>query len=148
MPEKIQTSLKNAISEVFETMFFLLPSALEEDDDSINEVEKKISVKIESSGSLSFYLWLTFSELMLRIIASSLFDREQAEFDDQELKDLACEAANMIGGAFLNHVDPDRQDKLSLPEILENTDQCGTPTFKCQLGVDGEAMIACMRYQE
>ena len=148
MPEKIETSLKNAISEVFETMFFLFPSLVEDDDDSANEDVERINVKIESSGRLNFCLWLTFSEAMLRIIAASLFGREKNEFEDQELKDLAREAANMVGGAFLNLADPDRQDKLSLPEIFEDSDQFGSPNVKYHFGVDGESMIACMRYQE
>ena len=146
MSEKIETSLMKAIFEVFETMFFLCPDDEAVTDSSADEGDEKICVKIDSSGKLNISLWLIFSETLLRIIAPSLFDRAREDFEEKELMDLACEAANMIGGALLNFIDPERQDILNLPQIMEGDASYDTANLVQQYDIDDEKLRVYMRY--
>ena len=63
----------------------------------------------------------------------------------QEL-DLACEAANMIGGAVLNFIDPERQDILNLPQIMEGDDSYNAANLVQQYDIDDEKFRVYMRY--
>ncbi len=148
MSEKTKTNLKDAIFEVMETMFFLCPSVMDSEESPAWDLMNKIGVKIESTGNLNFKLWLMFTEELLRIIASSLFSREPNEFEKEELLDLAREAANMIGGAYLNVADPTRTDSLSLPEILDDIGAFEETEVKYYLEVEEEPMIAFMQIKD
>jgi len=146
MSEKIETSLMKAIFEVFETMFFLCPDDEPVTDSYDDEGAEKVCVKIDSSGKLNFSLWIIFSEALLRGIAPSLLDRAEADFEAKELMDLACEAANMIGGALLNLIDPDRKDTLNLPEIMEEAASVSTANLAQQYDVEDEKLRVYMSF--
>ena len=148
MSEKIEGSLQKAIFEVFETMFFLCPDDVYFTESSAEEKSEEICVKIESLGKFNFCLWLAYSESLLRLIAPGLFDRAKEDFEEKELMDIACESANMVGGAFLNLIDPDRQDKLNLPEVLEDGGAYDSPNVSQQYDVEGETLRVFMRIKE
>ncbi len=148
MSEKNKTNLKDAIFEVMETMFFLCPSVLEPEDNGAWDIMDKIGVTIESTGKLNFKLWLAFTEELLRIIASSLFSRDSSDFEKEELLDLAREAANMIGGAYLNVADPSHTDSLKLPEIFNDMGDLENSEIKYHLEVEEEPMMVCLKSLE
>ena len=138
------TTLKDAIFEVMETMFFLCPEVVDPEDLVDGQGGAKVAVTIHTTGDNSYRIGLQFTEALLRKMAAGLFGEAEASFETAQLHDLAREAANMVGGAFLHNVDPSRQEKLSLPELVDAASLVIGDRNACSFEVEEEPLLASL----
>jgi len=118
--EKARRNLKEAISEVMETMYFvcLEPAG---DGDALRPEGAWTTVRIETSGRARYTMELQFTETLLQRISDNVFGAAQpGDAQAPSLRDLALETANMVGGAFLNRFDPERILWLQLPQWVQD----------------------------
>ena len=104
--------LKDVISEVLETMFFVMVEFQEHvAGGRCFDYESEISL-LDHDGSLSISLQV--SQKFAGMITANFLGMEENQVKDDDLKDSLRELANMIGGAYNAHIGgADRQ--LGLP---------------------------------
>lgn len=114
--EKILKTLREVISEVFETMFFLFPELVESEDDlpPMPEVYFKASIRFNGNN---WYLILAGSEKLAEIMARN-FLAQGEPVDDAEIADVFREAINVIAGNFLTKLNKNRDRTfIGIPEV-------------------------------
>jgi chemotaxis protein CheY-P-specific phosphatase CheC len=121
MQETMMMTMKQAISNVLETMFFL-PIQIVEDRGLLNTwfteepVIKRARVQFAGPFSGSFFLLVPAN--MAREVAANFLGLEEAEVERDQEEDTVKEALNMIGGYVLSQVDKADEFQLGIPEIL------------------------------
>ncbi len=147
MSERARRNLKEAISEVLETMYFLCLEPGRQGD-VFRPGDECISVRIETAGEARYAVELRFTEALLRRISRNVLEGAGGAGDGSSLRDLALETANMVGGAFLNRFDPDRTLLLELPQwIRDPSPQRGEEDRNLYL-VEGEPLWVSFGVQD
>jgi hypothetical protein len=140
MQEQTKKTLRDAISEVLETMFFLCPEPANESQngDGGNEVVAQIRTK----GENPLRLVVALPEPLLGTMAQNALGETDEPPSPAALRDVACEVANMIAGAYVNRLDTTKRSPLSVPEILPGVGDTGDACAQCVTEVDGECVRA------
>ena len=115
MEKHDRSLMKDAISEVLETMFFVF---VDFDDGlavrQLGECESQISL---SGGEGSVDISLMASQEFARMISANLLGVEENEVTSDDLEDTMKEFANMVGGNFKVRIDSSNQWELGIPHF-------------------------------
>jgi hypothetical protein len=112
-------ALRDSISEVFSTMFFMVP---EEDEGLADRLAAEDAagwlegwVEITRPGE-SVRLWVWAGPGLAKELAGNILSLEEEDLGPEEVLDAYAEMLNMVAGSVLTAVDPDSQWKLGLPQ--------------------------------
>lgn len=122
MPEQWTKALKESISDVFSTMFFII---LSEDNSLLGETRG-----LGADGWLEGWLEMTHPQQNTRIwvwipqavgatLASNLLSVDPEELDPAGILDAFREMLNMVAGKLLTAVDQDGEWQMGLPNAAE-----------------------------
>jgi hypothetical protein len=119
----MMTILKQAISSVLETMFFLPVQAIE--DNSIRDKwwqqKKKLwHVAVRFSGPVNGAFFLLVPTNMAREITANFLGLDETEVEPSQEADTVKEALNMIGGYVLSQIEKADDFQIGLPEIVSS----------------------------
>lgn len=112
--EDIQEGVKRVVRDVFESMYFMFPEAIEEGDPAppLPESCFKAGVGVKN-GSEVFVLYA--SDKLVMDMAKSLFGTDQP-VEEADLVDTFREAANIIGGNLVTALELDNSVGLDVPD--------------------------------
>lgn len=117
MREEWIKPLKEAISEVLETMCFLCPVPVEPHETFNLDEEDPVSTEIHFRGSGGGTLRIEFSKGLASLIVESFLGEDHSQMDDEQRRDTLREITNMIGGNLLQRIDPGGRLTLSVPSL-------------------------------
>jgi CheY-specific phosphatase CheX len=121
MRETMTMKMKQAISNVLETMFFL-PVQFIEDACPLKEWfpgdQVLIGATIRFTGPVSGSYFLLIPDDMAKEITINFLGFSKEEISDPQEKDTIKEALNMIGGYILSQIDKADEFQLGIPEIV------------------------------
>jgi hypothetical protein len=119
MDKEWNRALRSAISDVFATMFFIVP-----------EWDPELALKLATQKAGGWYEgWVDFErapkslrvwvwsppELATELAANIMASRPQ-DLDDEQILDAFREMLNMVAGSLLTSMDPAGQWKMGLPQ--------------------------------
>jgi CheY-specific phosphatase CheX len=135
--EKILTSaMKNSISNVLETMFFLPVDF----DDSVSkeklwdmDKDKILAAKLDFNGPLSGHCIFYIPEKLARSVSADFMGKEEQKISGDQAKATLKEMANMITGNTFSLYDPEAVFDLGIPEMLgsDNFHKDSSGSEKC-----------------
>lgn len=124
--EDMQEGIKKVVRDVFESMYFMFPEAIEEGDPAppLPESCFKAGVGVKN-GSELFVLYA--SEKLVMDMAKNLFGTDQS-VEEADLVDTFREAANVIGGNLVTTLELDTSVGLDVPnaERLQTCSELAT----------------------
>jgi CheY-specific phosphatase CheX len=98
-----------------------------------------VSTEVHFQGHRGGTLRIEFSKGLAALIADSFLGGNPSEMTDEQYRDGLLEITNMIGGNFLQRVDPEGRLVLSLPSLCLSSHALGMG--KPQLAMDVEGHI-------
>lgn len=145
------TAMKNSISDVLETMFFL--SLDFSDDIDILELwntgkDPVIAAKLSFSGSLSGYAVFCIPKKSALSITADFMGKDEQEISDDQINETIKEIINMIIGNTFSMYDSDVVFDLGVPELVEFHDSIkGLPDSEKSFSVVIETMENYLAFQ-
>ena len=120
------TAMKNSISEVLETMFFLSLDFFHNDAD-IRELwtmgkDQIVAAKLNFSGPLSGYAIFCIPKKSALSITADFMGKDEQEISDDQINETIKEIINMIIGNTFSMYDPDVVFDLGVPELVTFND--------------------------
>jgi CheY-specific phosphatase CheX len=120
--EVLTSAMKNSISDVLGTMFFLPVDF--NDSMSLNEFwdpdkEKTIAAKLNFNGPLSGHCILYIPEKLSVSITADFMGKEKDDISDNQVKETVKEITNMITGNTFSLYDPEAVFNLGVPELAD-----------------------------
>ena len=119
--EVLTTAMKNSISDVLETMFFLPVDF----DDSVSldefwdpDKDKIIAAKLNFDGPLSGYCILYIPEKLAVSITADFMGKEEKDISNEQARGTLMEITNMITGNGFSLYDPESVFNLGVPELV------------------------------
>ncbi|RZB38363.1 MAG: hypothetical protein SRB2_00111 [Desulfobacteraceae bacterium Eth-SRB2] len=117
----LTTAMKNSISDVLETMFFL--SLDYPDDVDIHELWSRekdpiITAKLNFSGPLSGYAVFCIPKKLALSITADFLGKDKADIYDDQINGTVKEIINMIIGNAFSMYDPEAVFDLGVPELV------------------------------
>jgi CheY-specific phosphatase CheX len=119
--EVLTSAMKNSISDVLGTMFFLPVDF----DDSVSMEEtwdlnknKIIAAKLNFDGPLSGHCILYIPEKLAVSITADFMGKEKDDISDNQVKETVKEINNMITGNTFSLYDPEAVFNLGVPELV------------------------------
>lgn len=115
------TAMKNSISDVLETMFFL--SLDFSNDLDIHELwdtgkDQIIAAKLSFSGPLSGYAVFCIPKKSALSITADFMGKDEEEISDDQINGTVKEIINMIMGNTFSLYDPEVVFNLGVPELV------------------------------
>ncbi|MBW1729243.1 MAG: chemotaxis protein CheX [Deltaproteobacteria bacterium] len=140
------TAMKNSISDVLETMFFL---SLDFSDD-IDILEQwdtgkdpVIAAKLSFSGPLCGYAVFCIPKKSALSITADFMGKDEQEISDDQINETIKEIINMIIGNTFSMYDPDVVFDLGVPELVEFHDSIkGLPDSEKSFSVVIETLLS------
>lgn len=144
MQDKMARILRESISEVFETMFFLCPAPLGPAGESgaREPPGKELIAQIETQEGGDCRVLLILPETLLRRISDNLLGPCERGRSRDELMDTAREVTNMVGGSVLSRLGTPHRRSLSIPRILSNVEVPAQGAVSYRAEVEGEVFSA------
>ncbi|MBW2680367.1 MAG: chemotaxis protein CheX [Deltaproteobacteria bacterium] len=120
------TAMKNSISEVLETMFFLSLDFFHNDAD-IRDLwtmgkDQIVAAKLNFSGPLSGYAIFCIPKKSAVSITADFMGKDEEEISDDQTNGTVKEIINMIIGNTFSRYDPDIVFDLGVPELVAFND--------------------------
>ena len=120
------TAMKNSISEVLETMFFLSLDFFHNDAD-IRDLwtmgkDQIVAAKLSFSGPLSGYAIFCIPKISAVSITADFMGKDEEEISDDQSNGTVKEIINMIIGNTFSRYDPDVVFDLGVPELVAFND--------------------------
>lgn len=153
MTIQFSTMMRDAISNVLETMFFLVP-AFEEREDPVGMSEE--SFLLDSSIGITGEaqrIWLLFraTRAFASILTANFLGVAQEEVSPEEMEDTLKELANMVGGDCLARLPADNW-QLGIPQLgpsqANSTDRATPHCYSLLLYLDEEMMALVQLHVE
>jgi chemotaxis protein CheY-P-specific phosphatase CheC len=121
----LTTAMKDSISSVLETMFFL--SLDYPDDVDIHELwstvkDPIIAAKLSFSGPLSGYAVFCIPKKLALSITANFLGKDEEDISDDQINGAVKEIINMIIGNTFSMYDPDVVFDLGVPELVAFND--------------------------
>ena len=132
-----QPAMKKAISEVMETMFFVL----------INFVARKSTTPaytygakvLLSNGAQRVEIVFRVTESFARMITANFLSKREDEVVAEEMEDVMKELANMVGGHYMGQIQNEGW-KLGIPRFEGSEDGFEKPPSGMELSCLGEGV--------
>jgi chemotaxis protein CheY-P-specific phosphatase CheC len=122
----MRTAMKNSISEVLETMFFLSLDFFHNDADILDlwtmGKDQILAAKLNFSGPLSGYAVFCIPKILALSITADFMGKNQEEISDDQINGTVKEIINMIIGNTFSRYDPDLVIDLGVPELVAFND--------------------------
>ncbi len=121
MDKQMMTNLKQAISSVLETMFFLPVQIIEENSLWGNWSQQGIKlwhVAVRFSGPVNGSFFLLVPVSLAQEITANFLGLDEANVAPSQESDTVKEALNMIGGYVLSQVEKADEFQIGIPEIV------------------------------
>lgn len=119
MREKLSQNLTNVISEVLETMFFVL---LEPRSWTLSQRADFVGAKVVVTGpDFGYELEFLAQFGLLQQIASDFLGLDQENASLEQCQDVLKEIGNMVAGNLVNICDPEAVFKLGIPTFSGST---------------------------
>lgn len=120
------TAMKNSISEVLETMFFLSLDFFPNDAD-IRDLwtigkDQIVGAKLNFSGPLSGYAIFCIPKKLALSITADFMGKDEEEISDDQINGTVKEIINMIIGNTFSMYDPEVVFDLGVPELVAFND--------------------------
>ena len=119
--EVLTSAMKNSISDVLETMFFLPVDF----DDSVSldefwdpDKDKIIAARLNFDGPLSGYCILYIPESLSVSITADFMGKEEKDISNEQARGTLMEITNMITGNAFSLYDPEAVFNLEVPELV------------------------------
>ena len=123
--DTMMTILREAISNVLETMFFQ-PVQIVDNDRTLlewfSQNESLLGATLDFKGPLSGSLYLIIPMKVVSEITANFLGLRAEEIDERQKRDTVKETLNMIGGNTLSHSDRKSVFKLGIPKLIEEHD--------------------------
>ncbi|MBW2340078.1 MAG: chemotaxis protein CheX [Deltaproteobacteria bacterium] len=123
--ETMMKTLKEAISNVLDTMFFQ-PVQLDESNSNFQEWfsigQSLCGATVSFNGPLAGSLYLIVPLDLLSEITANFLGLKEEEIHEDQRRDTVREALNMIGGRMLSLADKAGAFKLGIPELMDEND--------------------------
>jgi len=135
----VSVSLREAVDEVLETMFFIESEALAGD----RPAEEVVASSVEFEGSPSGTLRLRITLEAARGMAADFLGEEASDLPAARTAEVISELANMICGATLSRVESETTFRLSAPVTTLETGSLtltAAGAAACHLGIPGGAL--------
>lgn len=116
---EVMKALRDAISEVLETMCFMCPVPLKEPPKQLDLGRHCTLVKLGFGGRQGGSLRIYFPWALAVEMANGLKGDADLIPEAEETQDVLKEITNMVGGSLLHRLDPEAKVSLQLPEVLE-----------------------------
>jgi CheY-specific phosphatase CheX len=111
--------LLEVVDQIMTDMFFIFPDMNDEGqqkvDGSVSDEHLSVRIHFHEEEELHFDI----DKELLREMASNFMGLAPDAVDEEHLKSMAQEAANIIGGNLLVKIDLDHENKLSIPEVTD-----------------------------
>ncbi len=118
MPVEPMKALRDAISEVLETMCFMCPVPVKEPPRNPDPSEHWTGVEIGFGGQGEGCLRIYFPWAVAVEMANGLKGETDLIPEAEETQDVLKEVTNMVGGSVLQKLDPQAKFSLELPRVL------------------------------
>ncbi len=123
--DHMMKTMKEAISNVLETMFFQ-PVQIADTNCTLQEWfaqnQSLLGASLNFKGPLSGALYLLIPVEMVSEITANFLGLRQEDINEEQKRDSIKEAINIIGGHMLSLFDRKGAFKLSIPELIEEDD--------------------------
>ncbi|MCP4355808.1 MAG: chemotaxis protein CheX [Proteobacteria bacterium] len=124
-------AMKDSISEVLETMFYLSIEINEEIQKETIEVLDSNSCKLSFKGPFTGYFYTSCPEALLRKMTINFLGVDEEEITNSHMQEMVKEMANIVAGNMFCKLDVNSEYKLGIPETItenisfseENTDK-------------------------
>lgn len=123
MDKQMMTNLKQAISNVLDTMFFLPVQIIEESSFWDNWSQQKLPlwhVAVGFSGPVKGSFFLLVPAGLAQEITANFLGLDEAEVAPSQESDTIKEALNMIGGYVLSQVDQADEFQIGIPKVVSD----------------------------
>lgn len=125
MKTALKAAMTTSISNVFETMFFMV---LEFDDQMTPDTcqatwkDEILVCRIAFKGKFSGHFYLFIPEALLYILTENFMAMDKEDITAEHLIGTLKEAVNMLAGSTLSNFDDTLVFQLSIPEIMDIDD--------------------------
>ncbi|MDY6879075.1 MAG: chemotaxis protein CheX [Thermodesulfobacteriota bacterium] len=118
----MKAAMKDSISEVLETMFFLpldFPSAGDSDEQSrLSDTDKTITAKLEFRGSLAGCFVLSIPEASALSMTADFLGVDTSHITEEQTNETVKEIINMIAGSTFRNYNAQLVFDLGIPEVV------------------------------
>lgn len=111
--------LQEVVERIMTEMFFLFPDIDENGEQVTRGKPTDDSIKVSVHFSSHDGLLFKADHELLAKMASNFMGILPDRIEEEHLRSMAAEAANIIGGNYLSEVDPDSEYDLAVPKIIE-----------------------------
>jgi CheY-specific phosphatase CheX len=120
------TAMKNSISEILETMFFLSLDFFHNDADILDQwttgKDQILAAKLNFSGPLSGYAIFCIPQKSALSITANFMGKDEEEISDDQINGTVKEIINMTIGNTFSRYDPGVVFNLGVPELVPFND--------------------------
>lgn len=134
--------LRAATFEVLETMFFLFPEGLEEDE-SLRTQGPFICTWVSISGPQPLRLGMIAPQSLARKMAANFLGTQEDAVFKPEMEDVLREVTNMTAGSFLSKLEASSAFHLQTPHarwLTPEEEKQKRPANRLRFDVDGELL--------
>lgn len=121
--ETMMKTMRQAISNVLETMFFQ-PVQISDKNSTLQEwfsdKESILGAALKFTGPSAGSFYVIIPVKLVAEITANFLGLEEEEINEEQIEDTLKEALNMIGGHMLSLFDKGGDISLSIPELIED----------------------------
>lgn len=140
-------ALRDAISEVLETMCFMCPVPLKEPPKHLDPGEHWTAVELAFGGQEGGSLRIYFPWALAVEMANGLRGETDLIPEPEETQDVLKEVTNMVAGSLLHKLDPEAKLSLQLPEVLGEM-QGVDPQGALAVELEGRILLARLNWNQ
>jgi len=140
-------ALRDAISEVLETMCFMCPVPLKEPPMHPDPGEHWTVVELGFGGQQAGSLRIYFPWALAVEMANGLRGETDLIPEPEETQDVLKEVTNMVAGSLLHKLDPEARLSLHLPEVLGEI-QDFNPQGALAVELEGHILLARLLWNQ
>ena len=117
---RLMKAMKASISEVLETMFFMVINVVSEGakTQSLKAENNTISVALDFGGPAHGCFRLTVPSVLAREISADFLGVDVGDLKENDVHGTLMEMINMLAGNTLSHYDADMVFDLSVPRVI------------------------------
>lgn len=138
-------ALREAISEVLETMCFLCPVPVKAAPPERPSYHQWHVTEMDFSGDFTGRMRLHFPGEVVDEMASSFLGKPREELRDEEVRDVLLEVTNIVGGGLLERLDPRATTRMSLPREAQEGSSW-EPSAGVALDLEGLMILGEIRW--
>jgi CheY-specific phosphatase CheX len=132
--------LLEVVDQIMTDMFFIFPDMGDEGEQltegTVSDEHLSVRIHFHTNEALHFDM----DKELLREMASNFMGLAPDAVDEEHMKSMAQEAANIIGGNLLVKIDPDNEYKLSIPEFTAKSGDQESVAWCMNFIADGNVM--------